>query len=534
MTRIGSKTLSTRTPNARVSIGTDKVAYTIPDQAEIDAQFEALKKRNASRIRSGSKVVAVQGLGFVGVAVAAAIAGARDEKGGPSYFVIGIDIAEPSSYWKIAKLAKGESPIAAPDPELEDLINEAVNKEGNLAVTASERAYSLADAIVVDVPLDVRDRFALDPNDIELNLKSFENAIRAIGRNMKADALVLVETTVPVGACEKIVFPLLKEERERRGLRGRVFLAHAYERVMPGPGYMASIRRFWRSFAGIDRDSSARAREFLSSFIDTASYPLRELEDTKSSELAKLLENSYRAANIAFIYEWTLLAEDIGINLFDVIESIRVRKGTHDNIRFPGFGVGGYCLTKDQLLAQWGASRLFASDVKLNVTLNALDINARMPLHTFELAKELLSGKIGGKKVAICGVAYLPEVGDTRNSPTAILVERMIKSGADVVVHDPCVKTWPEKPGLRVFQDMKECIKGADCVIFAVPHRAYLELSAQALLKYRLRSGAAIVDAQNIISDDKAARLRGAGYRLAGVGKGHWRKKGYQWAKERA
>src|SRR5207249_3311459 len=114
------------------------------------------------------------------------------------------------------------------------------------------------------------------------------------------------------------------------------------------------------------------ARNFLNALIDTEKYPLTELADTSASEMAKLLENSYRAANIALIHEWTLLAEQVGVNLFEVVESIKVRKGTHDNIRYPGLGVGGYCLPKDPLLAQWSATHLFNTDIVLSMTLEAM------------------------------------------------------------------------------------------------------------------------------------------------------------------
>ena len=98
------------------------------------------------------------------------------------------------------------------------------------------------------------------------------------------------------------------------------------------------------------------------------------------------MENSFRALNIAFIYEWALLAENIGINLFKVIDSIKKRKGTHDNMMKPGFGVGGYCLPKDGLLAQWSIENIFhISNLKLKMTIEALQINDKMPLHAQSL-----------------------------------------------------------------------------------------------------------------------------------------------------
>ncbi|MDW7979092.1 MAG: hypothetical protein RMH97_00795, partial [Verrucomicrobiales bacterium] len=222
------------------------------------------------RARAGGKrVVVVQGLGFVGAAVAAVVADASDSAGNPRWFVIGVDLPTPAGWWKIAKINEGKPPVPAPDPQLETLISRAVLERRNLCATASEEAYELAEVIVVDVQLDVLNRFVDSPDQIELGLIGFENAIRAIGRRMRPDALVVIETTVPVGACEKIVLPILQSERLKRGITAPVRLAHAYERVMPGPNYVNSIRKFWRTFAGLDHESAAAAREFLASFVDT-------------------------------------------------------------------------------------------------------------------------------------------------------------------------------------------------------------------------------------------------------------------------
>ncbi len=461
----------------------------------------------------------MQGLGFVGAAVAAVIASARNAAGDPAYFVIGTDLATPGGYWKIAKINRGEVPIASPDPVLTHHTRDAVLTTRNLEATSAEEAYGVADVIVMDLPLDIADRFAASPEELDVRLEPFERALRSIGRRMRPDALVLLETTVPIGTTEKIALPLLRAERSARGIHEPPLLAHAYERVTPGPKYVDSIRSFWRTFSGIDQRSAAAAREFLGSFIEIQRYPLWELHDTNASEMAKVLENSYRSVNIAFIYEWALLAERIGVNLFAVIDSIRVRKGTHDNMRLPGFGVGGYCLTKDPLLAQWSATKLFETGVTLDMTWDALRINQSMPLHTFDLAVELAGGDLRGKNILVCGVSYLPDVPDTRNTPTEVLVDALAEAGASVTAHDPYLAFWPERPAVELKQDLGECLARTAGVVLAVPHSGYrgVDWSGTPFL----------VDAQNGISDDQAGQLHGAGVRIAGVGKGHWRKAGF-------
>lgn len=499
------------------STAPDGAAIPIPSPEAIDAQFAVIESRAAGR-----KVVVVQGLGFVGSAVAAVIAAARTAGGEPAYFVIGVDLATHGSYWKIARLNEGRAPIASPDAEFDHLVAEGVLASKNLCATSSERAYELADVIVVDVQLDVVDRAVESAADIQLRLSGLEAAIRVIGRRMRPGALVLVETTVPFGACERLILPVLREEREHRGMSEPLLLAHAYERVMPGPRYISSIRKFWRTFAGIDERSAQRAREFLDSFIDTSNFPLRELGDPTASEMAKILENSYRAANIAFIHEWTLLAERTGVNLWEIVDSIRVRQGTHDNMRYPGFGVGGYCLTKDSLLAQWSATHLFKMDHLLDVTLQALGINHRMPLHARDLLRELAGEPLKGLRVLVCGVSYLPDVADTRNSPTEIFVDALLEESAAVTVHDSSLQFWPERSQIPFASDLKAAMNDADAVIFAVPHGEYRRLTPADFPRALM-----IIDANNVLDDAKAAALHSAGSRLLGVGKGHWRKRGF-------
>ena len=504
----------------------DGAVYAIPSEAAARVAFHEIAEAAEAHRQRGGQVVAVQGLGFVGAAVAAAIATASETAGQPLHYVIGVDLATPESYWKIGKINDGEPPFRSPDAELPAILREAVQDRRNLQATTCEEAYGLADVIIVDVHLDVEDRVVHGAEEIRVGLAGFEAAVRTIGRNMRPDALVLVETTVPMGTCERVALPILQAERRRRGIEEPVLLANAYERVMPGPGYVDSIRSFRRTFAGIDDASAERARAFLSTFIDVERHPLWQLGDTVSSELGKLLENSYRSLNIAFMHEWTLLAEKIGVNLFEVVDSIRVRTGTHDNMRYPGFGVGGYCLTKDSLLAQWSAANLFGVETVLDMTLSALRTNYEMPLHTLELAEELAGGDLAGKTIAVCGVSYLAEVADTRNSPTETLLDGLRDRGARTQVHDPHVVTWIERPNTRVLQSLTEALEGADGVVFAVPHDAYVNLPAEDLLA-QLDRNAFVVDAQNVLTDEKAQLLHDAGRRVLGVGKGHWRTKRY-------
>lgn len=491
--------------------------WNIPSAGEMESRWKEI-----CAAASGRKVVLVQGLGFVGTAVATAIAAARDRKGHPLYFVIGVDLPTPSAWWKVATLNAGNSPFATSDPEFSRLLREAALVDKNLVATSCEQAYALADVILVDVQLDVVSDLSGAEEDIRVGMENYENALRCIGRGMKPDALVVVETTVPVGMSRKVVRPIIEQERAARGIHTPLLLAHAYERVMPGRRYLDSIRKFWRAFAADDDLSGRAARDFLESFTDTASFPVSRLGNTTASEMAKLLENSYRAANIAFIHEWTLFAEKAGVNLWEVVDAIRVRKGTHDNMRYPGFGVGGYCLTKDSYLAQWGAKHLLGLDCGLPVTLAALSTNYAMPLHTLDLARECAGGSLSGLRILLCGVSYLADVADTRNSPSLPFADAALAAGALLSYHDSLVGVWPERTEVPQMTGLDGGFASFDAVVFAVPHAEYRSLGAEAF-----PAGMIVVDAANVVNDTLAENLHSKGCRIAGAGKGHWREKGW-------
>lgn len=508
-----------------ISVAPDGSVHALPSEADAQSSFREIVRAAEQHRSGGACVVVVQGLGFVGAAVAAVIASAADDRGNHLHFVIGVDLPTPESYWKVAKISAGLPPIVSTDGELARLTHAAVHESRNLHATTCDEAYSIADVIVVDVQLDA-DCSADSQVGIRVDVEPFVSAIRTVGRNMRPDALVVIETTVPVGMTDHVVLPTLRNERLARGIDSPLLLAHAYERVMPGPQYVSSISAYPRAFAGVDERSSEATREFLSTFIRAPeSDGLSQLQGPLSSELAKLLENSYRATNIAFIQEWTLLAEELGVNLFEIIDAIRVRKGTHDNMRYPGFGVGGYCLTKDSLLAQWGASHLLGSDIHLRMTLDALRTNSLMPLHTAQLVEEAADGQLSGTVIAVCGVSYIPDVADTRNSPTEILVDDLLAAGAMVRVHDPSVSEWVERRHIPIVSELEVAFQDVDGVVLAVPHLAYRALSGAALAKHVGRPGF-LIDAQNIVTDATALELHAAGWRILGVGKGHWRKLG--------
>lgn len=480
----------------------------------------------ADRIRSfveknhGREVVVVQGIGFVGAGMLAALARVRHSDGTPRFAVIGVDLADARNIGKIRSVLAGEPPVISSDLTLIECYREA-GKVGNMTATAHLSAFEHATVVVVDVNLDIR-KHGGGARNYELDDGSFQRALRAVADHIREDTLVIVETTVPPGTTENVVKATLCDGLLRRGLDpGRVQIAHSYERVMPGPNYLTSITAYYRVFSGIDRASSDRARQFLQAFIDTASYPLTELQSPTASEMAKVLENSFRSANIALIQEWSEFAQAASVDLFQIIEAIRMR-ATHRNIMSPGFGVGGYCLTKDSLLADWAARNFYGRQGHLGMSLDAVDVNDAMPRHTLELIKNFVS-ELVGKSILILGVSYLNDVADTRSSPTHILYEACVAEGATVLVHDPMVAHWDEKNiSIDCRMESLEDFVQVDVVVFAVRHQQYLVLDANKIVTLFPRA-LTIIDANNVLNDDIARELAVRGVAVAGAGKGHWR-----------
>jgi len=441
-----------------------QVEYEIPTNLDDSASIDNFLLRNA-----GKKVVVVQGLGFVGAVMSLVCANAIDSE----YAVIGVDLANKDTFWKIKSINEGQFPLVADDPKISEFFNRAREKD-NLLATYDPIVYSYADVIIVDINLDVEKKSQKDDSleSFDVDLSQFESAIKSIGVNCKEDALILVETTVPPGTCEKVVSPIIESQLKIRGLDVDKFrLGHSYERVMPGPEYINSIREFPRVYSGNNLESADATESFLRTIIDVSKCELTRLEHTTATEMAKVLENSYRAMNIAFAVEWSRYAEEAKVDLYEIIDAIRVRK-THSNLMYPNIGVGGYCLTKDPLLASWSRINFFNSSSQLDMSINSVSNNDMMPSFAFDRLSEVF-GSVRNKKVTFLGVSYRGDVGDTRYTPVEKLVTKIQKAGGLLELHDPFVVFWEELDE-KVENNIYSVLQNAtDLVIFSTAHSIY-------------------------------------------------------------
>lgn len=520
--------------------------FELPEERDYLRESERLKGLVEDQRALGREIVVVMGVGFVGAVMAAVVADAEDGKGSPTKFVIGMQRPSTRSFWKIPLINRGLSPVSAEDPGVASIIDRCVNQKKTLTATFTYDALKLADVVIIDVQCDYLKESLGNVRNGQAEMKALEESFEIIASHIAPDTLVLIETTVAPGTTEQVAYPIMKKSFRKRGIKSDPQLAHSFERVMPGRNYVASIRDFWRVCSGVNEQATRKVVKFLNEVINTRDYPLSVLDRPIESETAKIVENSFRAAILAFLDEWSLFAEQNGVDLIKVINAIKVRP-THSNLIFPGPGIGGYCLPKDGGLGLWAYRHIhgFEDDI-FKITPLAIDINDTRSLHVAQLTRDALRNMgrpIASAEILVLGASYREDVGDTRYSGSELIVRRLTEMGAELRVHDPYVLHWWElekqdeypasSHSLRRFfrgqerlkdlcveQDLKKALNGADAVIFAVRHQPYLSLDPDELVK-NAGGPIAVVDCFGILNDVKIKRYFELGCEVKGLGRGH-------------
>ncbi len=520
--------------------------FPLPEPEDYIKEFERLQEVVSSQRALGREIVLVMGLGFVGAVMAAVVADAKNGKGNPAKFVIGMQRPSPRSYWKTPLLNRGISPVSSEDPEVPLMINRCVNEKKTLVATYTYDALKLADVVVVDVQCDYLKQSLGNVRDGRADMDALEESLEIIGQHINPETLVLIETTVAPGTTEQVAYPIIKKMFRKRGIQTDPLLAHSFERVMPGKNYVSSIRDFWRVCSGVNEESTQRVVKFLNEVLNTEKFPLTVLDRPIESETAKIVENSFRATILAFLDEWSLFAEQNGVDLIKVINAIKVRP-THSNIIFPGPGIGGYCLPKDGGLGLWAYRHIHGfEDNIFKITPLAIDINDTRSLHVAQLTRDALRNMgrpIASAEILVLGASYREDVGDTRYSGSELIVRRLTEMGAELRVHDHYVLHWwefekqDEYPAsshslkrffrgqerlkdLRVEQNLEKALHGIDALILAVSHKHYLNLDPDEVVK-SAGGPIAVIDCFGILDDEKIKRYFELGCEVKGLGRGH-------------
>ncbi len=301
--------------------------------------------------------------------------------------------------------------------------------------------------------------------DKRADLSSVVSAAESILPHLRPGNLVVLELTSPPRTTLNLVAPIL----ERSGLKaggdpgGNVFyLAYSPERVLPGQILRELIENA-RVIGGVDSLSAQAGRDLYAIFARGEII----LTDSTTAEMVKLMENTYRDVNIAIANEFSRLSARFGIDVWEAIEV--ANRHPRVNILRPGPGVGGHCISVDPWFLVEAAPDLTA------LIHAARQVNDAQPAFVVDLIQNAL-GELAGRRVAVLGLAYKPDVDDLRESPAIHVACLLNKAGATVRAFEP-FKPDAQVPGLEVMATLAETVRDADLIALMVPHSPLLKLT---------------------------------------------------------
>lgn len=424
--------------------------------------------------RSSPTSIAVVALGKIGLPVAAYYA-AR------GYDVTGCDL-DPDV---VAAVNHGVSPIAH-EPGLSESVAASVAAGRLRATTDTAAGVAGAETVIVLVPLDVDAERRPD-------FRAMEAAFAAIARGIAPGALIVLETTVPVGACRERYLPVL----ESSGLIvGRdIFFAFSPERVQSGR-IARDLATYPRVLGGIDPASTERAVAFYRAAYDV---PVLALSSAEAAEFCKLAESVYRDVNIALANELALYAAAHGVDYYEVLPAANSQPQSH--LHRPGLGVGGHCMPVYPYFLTGDAE-------EAALTLAARGINDAMHLRAADMLDAALSG-LARRRVLILGLTYRPGVRETAYSPALALAHELQRRGAAVAGHDPLLSP-AEITACGVAPASPDAPPPVDAVVLHTNDPAYAGLDPRVFDGLR-----AVLDAAGAL-DPRAVTEAGAAYLAIG------------------
>ncbi|HEX3211309.1 MAG TPA: nucleotide sugar dehydrogenase [Actinomycetota bacterium] len=424
------------------------------------------------RILARDARVAVVGQGYVGLSLACAAAEA-------GFAVTGIDV-DPA---RVAALGAGELCVPGVD---EGAFRRGVGT-GRLAFATGGQALAEADVVCICVPTPVRDHTP--------DLSFVEQACRDVAEHLTGGRLVVLESTTYPGTTNELVAPLLEASGQRVG---RDFLlAYSPERIDPGNQefHFANTPR-------IVGGTTAEATSVAALFYEQMIEKVVTVSSARAAELAKLLENTFRHVNIALVNEMAMVCHETGIDVWEVIAAAATKPFGFMAFT-PGPGVGGHCIPLDPAYLAWQVRR----DVghQFRILEQAQDINAQMPGWVARRIGEALNEHakaLKGARVLVLGVAYKPDVGDVRESPSLRVMAALARRGAKLSFHDPFVDAI-DLDGRRLQRTAltPRAVAGADLVALLTPHSSYD-------LEWLARSAALLFDARHAIEGDPGNLVR--------------------------
>ncbi len=420
--------------------------------------------------------VAIIGLGYVGLPLALL---ASEKK----WKVLGIDIDKK----KIDKITQKVCPFLDEEIGIK-LQNTKMEVSSNL-----EKVKEVS-IIVICVPTPVFENRMPDYGPVR-------SACMGIAPYLKKGQLVILESTVNPGVCEEIVIPILEKES---GLKvGQDFLiAHCPERINPGDKTW-NVSNISRVIGGFDLASLEKALLFYKSVI---SAPINAMGSLKEAEAVKVVENSFRNINIAFVNELAQSFKKLGIDVVNVINGASSKPFAFMP-HYPGCGIGGHCIPVDPYYLIE-----YAKDHDFNHSLLKLacQTNENMPEYTVDLVEAGLKIKgkdIQGSRVAVLGLTYKAGISDDRESPSYEIIKALKKLGAIVIAYDPYL---PEKSDVS---NVEEALETSQAIVIATNHEVFKNLRGYLIAKSGVQ---VVVDGRNCLDGDE---IKQAGLYYSGIGR---------------
>lgn len=411
---------------------------------------------------SSIKSIAVIGLGYVGLPIALL----ASKKG---FKVYGID----TDIKKIQSLSNNKSYIG-------DVTDEKI-KNTNASFTNDASVVSKVDVVIVCVPTPVSPEKMPD-------LGPVRRAVSDIAPHLKKGTLVVIESTVNPGVCDEIVAPLL-EKKSGKKVGKDIYLAHCPERINPGdPKWdVSNINRV------VGANSKAELDMVVALYKKLIDAEIKPMGTIKEAEAVKIVENSFRNINIAFVNELAMSFHKLGINLENVIDGAATKPFAFMP-HYPGCGVGGHCIPVDPFyLIEYAHCHGFEHEfLRL-----AISVNEGMPQFTVDLLIEALNDvglPLKDTKVTLLGLSYKANVGDGRESPSYIIRNLLVEAEANLTIYDPYVQ---EKSTAK---SLDEALIGATAIVIATGHNEFKNIDFSLLKK---NGTLVIIDGRNIFKDKK-------------------------------
>ncbi|AKI96519.1 nucleotide sugar dehydrogenase [Kosmotoga pacifica] len=398
-----------------------------------------LKKKIAER----EAVIGVIGLGYVGLPLAV-------EKAKAGFKVIGFDIQES----KVDMVNRGHNYIG-------DVVNEDLEKivrKGMLRATTDFDELKNCDVVAICVPTPLN---VFKQPDLTYVI----NSTKEVAKRLHKDMLVVLESTTYPGTTEEVMKPILEET----GLKCEedFYLAFSPERVDPG-NLRYKTKNTPKVVGGVGKESTEVAKLLYESVLDAEVFVV---SSPKEAEMTKILENTFRIVNIALINEMAIVANKMGINIWEVVDAASTKPFGFMPF-YPGPGVGGHCIPIDPFYLTYIARKY---DYHTRLIELAGEINDFMPEYVVDRLMKLLNERkkcMNGAKIVMLGIAYKGDIDDMRESPALKVLEHLEKNLADVTVVDPYVNEFKWNDGIvKTAKLSAELIKSADAVIITTAHK---------------------------------------------------------------